>query len=84
MVMYNMEKILYLASQPKRLHVAPREKKMRSTLWGLLTQAKENNWLTQCATDDSGAYYELTPDGEARLRTLQAAWQLRNRRGESC
>lgn len=76
---FNEEKILYFASLPRRLHVAPSEERRDTTLWRLVRNALGNKHLTLCGQDDSGEYYKLTEAGLDRLRHLQTEWRKLNR-----
>jgi hypothetical protein len=75
---YPVEKILYFADKPERLHVAPTEKSRSTDLWLDVQRLVDRGELERVAEDDSGWYYGTTPAGKEKLLTLQIQWRRDN------
>ena len=72
---YPVEKILYFADQPTKLHVAHSEKTRTTDLWLDVSKLATNGQLVVSAEGDSGWYYETTPAGKEKLLMLQIQWR---------
>lgn len=79
--LYNPEKVLWLATQPKGLHVSPMEATNFTDLDGLVGDLVNEGHLVKVASDDSGTYYESTLSGKINLYQLKIEW--RHQRGKS-
>lgn len=75
---YTVEKVLYFASQEKRLHVADTEAPRRTDLHNIVIKEVASGNLRKCGSDDSGDYYECTPDGLIKLYELKISWRRQN------
>lgn len=75
---YTVEKVLYFASQEKRLHVADTEAPRCTDLHHIVTKEVASGNLRKCGSDDSGDYYECTPDGLIKLYELKISWRRQN------
>lgn len=75
---YNTEKVLYLASGDRPLHISPKEYEMRSDLAELVTRLCKSGRLVRTGSDDAGEYYAITDHGRVRLLELQIEWRKRN------
>ena len=78
--LYNEEKVLYFANEPKGLHVSIREED-DTDLSNIVRHSLTARFIEEVAQDDSGVYYKTTPKGEKRLLQLQIQW--RKGRGKS-
>lgn len=76
--LYNVEKVLWLASQPRPLHVSPNEAIRFSDLDGIVEEQLEAGHLEKCGEDDSGGYYRCKHRGLVELYTLKIAWRRKN------
>lgn len=75
MAIYNMEKVLYLASK-SNFNVDKREWiNNDTTICALVRKAVSKGWLTQVAHDDCDVYFKTTIKGEIKLCKLQIKWR---------
>lgn len=75
--LYNEEKVLYFANEPKGLHVSIYEED-DTDLSGIVRSLLTRKYIERVAADDSGLYYKTTAAGEVRLLSLQIQWRKRN------
>lgn len=75
---FTVEKVLYFASQDKRLHVAETEASRCTDLHHIVTKEVASGNLRKCGSDDSGDYYECTSDGLIKLYELKISWRRQN------
>ncbi|HHX0959330.1 TPA: hypothetical protein ACU6GP_005141 [Pseudomonas aeruginosa] len=75
---FTVEKVLYFASQYKRLHVAESEEFRCTDLHHIVTKEVASGNLRKCGSDDSGEYYECTSDGLIKLYELKISWRRQN------
>ena len=75
--LYNEEKVLYFANEPKGLHVSIREED-DTDLSQIVYSLLDRQLIKRVAVDDSGLYYQTTAAGEARLLNLQIQWRERH------
>lgn len=77
MANYTMEKVLYLADSKGVFNLDMDEYTgvKQTTLHELVKKAVLKGWLTELATDDSDAYFDITKKGEKKLIKLQIEWR---------
>lgn len=77
MAYYTMEKVLYLADSKGvfNLDIDEYTGRSQTTLHELVTKAVKKGWLTELATDDSDAYFDITKKGKKKLIKLQIEWR---------
>ena len=75
---YNTEKVLYLASGDRPLHVSPKEYEINSDLSKIVDQLCSRREIKRVGLDDAGEYYIITTRGMRKLLTLQIEWRKRN------
>ncbi|MDI6671823.1 hypothetical protein QMA79_18590 [Pseudomonas aeruginosa] len=76
--LFNAEKVLWLASQEKPLHVSPKEAACFSDLDGIVEERLAAGHLEKCDSDDSGDYYRCTKAGLIDLYKMKIAWRKKN------
>lgn len=74
--LYNVEKVLWIASQPKGLHVSPKESTNFTDLDGFVEDLLGFGYLVKVATDDAGDYYQTTLAGKIHLYELKIDWRI--------
>ncbi|MCT8163995.1 hypothetical protein IYR97_23320 (plasmid) [Pseudomonas fulva] len=60
---YNVEKVLWFASEPKGLHVSPNESARFSDLDEIVESLVEAGQLEEASRDSTGTYYRCTHSG---------------------
>ncbi|HHX6290036.1 TPA: hypothetical protein ACVGJS_003622 [Pseudomonas aeruginosa] len=78
MAKFNAEKVLWLASLERPLHVAPMEAARFSDLDGIVQERVALGHLEKCGSDDSGDYYRCTHAGLIDLYKMKIAWRKKN------
>lgn len=78
---YNLEKVLYLADQPKKLNVSKEEHLKRTgdfqetDLERQVRLCLDNELITKVSEDSTDVYYEATLKGKEKLLTLQIKYR---------
>lgn len=76
--LYTKEKVLWFASQPKKLHVSPKEAACFSDLADIVEELVEAGHLNVADSDGTGEYYVCTHTGLIELYELKIEYRRRN------
>lgn len=78
--LYTTEKVLWFASQPKKLHVSPKEAACFSDLAGIVEELVEAGHLEKAVSDGTGEYYVCTHAGLIELYELKIQYRRRSQK----
>ncbi|MBM5458659.1 hypothetical protein H8F21_13900 [Pseudomonas sp. P66] len=73
--MFDVEKVLWFASEPKGLHVSPNESARFSDLEEIVETLLEAGHLEEASQDNTGTYYRCTHSGLIELYELKLKYR---------